>query len=312
MNRKGTCSHYYFCLAICVLMMLSGCAPLLIQSQPGPVELHCTESLKQGLNRLECRDGQSVLLYLPDYPLLKPENVTIVAVIHGYQADRSLEQGLASVTSKLECWYEFARDHNCILVGPLFDRARFHDDYQRLNLRGPRADLRLNRIVDELALLLPGINTSDFLLFGFSGGGQYVHRYAAFNPKRVRAAVAAGAGWYMWPEPELAYPVGFKMPRSFPGERPRIETLRQVPLLVLVGEDDVTSHDFRQLYQGINLDSLQGTTRLERAENWFNALHMYAESATFTVQFAIIPDTGHTISAGMLHQAGLFLEQYLE
>lgn len=48
-----------------------------------------------------------------------------------------------------------------------------------------------------------------FDLWGFSGGGQYVHRFMLFKPDApVRLAIAAGSGWYTAPDDHIDCPYG--------------------------------------------------------------------------------------------------------
>src|SRR5262249_10288121 len=86
------------------------------------------------------------------------------------------------------------------LGAPPFSK-RASADYQRLGRtgRGPRADLALHSILEEVAWLT-GASTARFYLFGFSGGAQFAHRYLMAHPHRVAGAVIASAGWYTYPD----------------------------------------------------------------------------------------------------------------
>jgi hypothetical protein len=196
-----------------------------------------------------------------------------------------------------------------VVLAPHFDEERFGNDYQRFNLPGLRADVRLNDLVEEAAKLIPGVLSERFLMFGFSGGGQFVHRYIAFNPGRVERAVCAAPGWYMWPDWSLPYPLGIA-PNSFPDDlRPQLRGLCKANLLVVVGENDSSQGTFRKSYKGHNLVTSQGWGRKERAENWIAALKQYAEreASPFRVALKVIPKTGHANYQGLLECAGKYL-----
>ena len=86
-----------------------------------------------------------------------------------------------------------------VVIAPWFDRAQFRG-YQRLLCHDgqTRADLALLAMLDDAADSL-GVDVSRFHLTGFSGGGQFAHRFAAFHADRVTACVTSAAGWYTFP-----------------------------------------------------------------------------------------------------------------
>ena len=61
-----------------------------------------------------------------------------------------------------------------------------------------------------------GVHTDKILIFGFSAGVHFAHRFALWKPERVKAFVAYSAAW--WSEPT--------------------EALRDVPALIVCGEAD--------------------------------------------------------------------------
>ena len=110
----------------------------------------------------------------------------------------------------------FAERYGVILVAPLFPKDRFCD-YQRLGRegRGERADHALNRILAEVRLLT-GTDINRLYMFGYSGGGQFVHRYALAYPERMARIVIAAAGWYTFPDQNVNYPRGIKKAKGLP------------------------------------------------------------------------------------------------
>jgi pimeloyl-ACP methyl ester carboxylesterase len=101
-------------------------------------------------------------------------------------------------------------------------------------------------------------------LFGFSGGGQFAHRYALFYPRRVARQVLGAPGWYTFPDPEHRYPLGL---RTAPPEWPKLTfnpgRFLRIPTLVLVGEHD--NRRDRELNRTRQVDVHQGLDRMERA-----------------------------------------------
>lgn len=263
--------------------------------------------LVPGYNTLNWSDGQYILVYLPSKLSLKQTEKKLLVIIHGYLGEKTGKDAEISVQRRLKPWTSFAENHNFVLVGPLFDNKRFSNNYQRLNIFGLRADLRLNEIVEYIMSIIPGVCSKEISLFGFSGGGQFVHRYVAFHPDKIRAAVAAGSGWYMWPKANLPYPLGYKLPFWMRTEQPEVTATCHVPLLVLVGENDIKKKQFRQFYRGYNLNKNQGYTRLVRAQNWYLSLQNVKNNQECLVDFQTIPHTGHQISQRLLFAA----QQYI-
>jgi len=135
-------------------------------------------------------------VYLPR--TLAPQ-ARIIAIVHGISE---------LPRQYLECFAPFAERHGAVLVAPHFSRPRFRD-YQRLGRsgRGARADQALERLVEEVARETHA-RAGRVFLFGYSGGGQFVHRYVMAHPQRVAAAVVGSAGWYTFPDAGRRYPRG--------------------------------------------------------------------------------------------------------
>ncbi len=155
-------------------------------------------------------------------------------------------------------------------MAPHFSRPRFRD-YQRLGRggRGARADQALERLVEEVARETHA-RAGRVFLFGYSGGGQFVHRYVMAHPQRVAAAVVGSAGWYTFPDAERRYPRGIRTRGDLAGVRFEPDAFLRVPLLVTVGERDVERD--ASLRQSEALDREQGRNRVERAERWVEAM----------------------------------------
>ena len=289
-----------------LLLHLIGCAPAApsLQHIPGQP----LTSLKAGLNTRSFHDGQLVYIYVSKKALANPKQARLLASIHSYSGRTNDAAGRAVVKRYVSMWKRLVEQHGWVIVSPHFDEERFNNDYQRLNPFGTRADIRLNDICEIVGQLLPGLPTEKLMLFGFSGSGQFVHRYAAVHPHRVERAVAASGAYYMWPDSNLPYPVGLDT-SNVPGTlRPQLRELCQLPLLILVGDSD---HDQGAFVRGRrhDLNRLQGAGRRERAENWVSAVRAVAEEQGWPCRLAIriIPDTPHRLSDGMFQVAASFL-----
>lgn len=181
----------------------------------------------------------------------------------------------------------FAEAEGVVLVAPRFSRTRF-PDYQRLGREGGdgRADLALARILDEVGSLT-GANVQRVSLFGFSGGGQFVHRFAMVHPQRVEAYVVGSAGWYTFPDAEARYPYGTRgMERVF-GEPFDVQAFLSIPATVVVGERDV--HPGTALRKTRRVEDAQGATRYERGQRWVAAMNKAAAATGLSAQVRFIP-----------------------
>ena len=227
-----------------------------------PTILEKGKKARQARKRLQRRvlqadPGQEYLVYVPS---TVADNAPLVVSVHGISRNAEQHARLLSTYSEM---------YGAVLVAPIFS-AEQHPDYQRLGRvgRGKRADLALNMIVAEVANMT-GATAEQFYLFGFSGGAQFVHRYAMANPHRVAGAVIAAAGWYTFPDATRRFPYGTRMTKKLPTVRFDAEEFLSVPMTVMIGANDDTQSGLRR---SARLDREQGVTRIERARRWFDAM----------------------------------------
>ena len=233
-----------------------------------------------------------------EYRLFVPKRIhpnrPVFVAVHGISRDAD---------EQLSAWAPHAARHGLVLVAPRFD-ARCFPDYQRLGRsgRGPRADHALLRVVEEVRSAL-ALHSRRLLLFGYSGGGQFVHRFAMAYPHVVRAAVVAASGWYTFPEPTSPYPFGLRVRHRLPGIRFRERALLRVPILVVVGDGDTARES--SLNRSRLVDRQQGRNRVERADNWCRAMRAAAERRKLPsrIDRQSIPAVAHSFSAAF--EAGL-------
>jgi len=196
------------------------------------------------------------------------------------------------------------------IIAPLFEAGRY-PNYQRLG-RGndPRADLALDAAVAQVASAVGLDREPQRLLFGYSGGGQFAHRYAATHPERVAAVVIGAAGWYTLPDPQRRFPHGL-------GRRTGLPTIDaaaylDIPMAVLVGHLD------RDRGAGFNCmgskDRDQGRTRVDRGRHFIGRMRCAAreQGLETTYRFELLPGVGHSFAdavdtGGLVHKVGAFL-----
>ncbi len=185
------------------------------------------------------------------------------------------------------------------LVVPVFQRKKY-TDYQRLGRHGygQRSDLALKSVLAEVGNETDASSPS-IVMFGYSGGGQFVHRFAMSYPRQVLRIAIAASGWYTFPDRRLPYPEGIGYCKDLPDVFLDPARFLQIPTLVLVGEHD--SIRDRTLNQSKNLDIRQGKDRIERARNWATAMRTAAAQYNYEtdIKFSVVPGCGHSFEECM-------------
>ncbi len=201
----------------------------------------------------------------------------------------------------LELLRPYAERSGAFLVAPQF-AADAYPDYQRLGRkgRGPRADLALIRLLNDLGRTL-SLDTGVVDIFGFSGGAQFAHRFAMAHPQRVRHLVLGAAGWYTMPDRGLSYPYGVADARGLNAVRLDALAAARLATLLLVGEHD-NSPDDEELNRSGIVCRTQGAGRLQRAQAWKRAMDAYARrrGETSAVDLRVLPGVGHSFREAVL------------
>ncbi|WP_421707746.1 alpha/beta fold hydrolase [Algihabitans sp.] len=196
-----------------------------------------------------------------------PDAVPLIAV-HGIQ------RGAYEKASLLR---ERAEALGRPLIAPLFDRQTW-PHYQQLVRKG-RADLALLALLEELRM--EGIwQTTQFDLFGHSGGAQFSHRFAMLYPHLVRRLIVGAAGWYTFPD-AAEFPLGLaarqdKRDDWGPKMEAGLNRFLRLPIQVYVGEHDCKPDENTR--SGPAIDRQQGPDRLTRARRWSHAVREAAEA----------------------------------
>jgi poly(3-hydroxybutyrate) depolymerase len=189
----------------------------------------------------------------------------------------------------------FADRHRYVVVAPLFPEAV---RYQELGLGGERADLRLMDLIDEVAGDL-SLQTDLFDLFGYSGGGQFAHRFLYVHPDRLRSVVIGAPGTVTLPTMQQRWPSGVRGLDVLAGVQVSLEAIRRPRVLLVVGDADVTLDDLNQ-----NPWAMQaGSTRLGRARS----LHASWLVAGIEHDFVEVPGAGHGLDDAIVAEACHFL-----
>jgi len=190
---------------------------------------------------------------------------------------------------------DYAEQTGSILYAPIFpagiDDPEDVDNYKFLEFRELRFDLLLIDMLDEFAATY-GVDVSQFLLTGFSGGAHFTHRFTFLHPERVRAASVAAPGVVTLLDAVKQWPAGVAGTAERLGRAVDFEAVSSVPWHLVIGEDD------REVWEigippgspwwieGVNdLDS----TRLVRLD----ALRRSLETNGARVEVDVVPGVSH-------------------
>jgi len=234
------------------------------------------------------RTTDSGCKYLLRLPVVPQSGAVPLVTVHG------ISRNAHEHATRLS---DIAERAGALLVAPIFGRER--RGYQRLRdaERQIATDLDLIEAL-RLAAAETGADTSKVNLLGFSGGGQFAHRFALIHPARIARLATVAAGWYTFPDTATAYPFGVAPATDTPLE-PDIGGLLRIPTLVAVGTRD-TERD-RSLRKGRRIDRIQGTDRVERARRWVDSMRRTARltGAPPAVMLEMLPRTGHSFAEAM-------------
>lgn len=224
----------------------------------------------------------SCLLSLP--PQLGPRTPLMISV-HGVTR-QPIEHLLA--------FAPLAARAGAALLVPYFSETQ-HRRYQQLvhPRRGERADLALIEMAQHVAER-HGLERERWHLFGYSGGAQFVHRFAMLHPHRVAALGVGAAGWYTLPDPELPYPQGLQGAAFLLGRALALPQFLKLPMRVWVGERD--NEPDRHLRDDPMIEARQGAHRLDRARHWVAAVEARASACGVVPDIAleVLPRAGHS------------------
>ncbi|WP_260293048.1 alpha/beta hydrolase [Sedimenticola hydrogenitrophicus] len=160
------------------------------------------------------------------------EGAPLMVAVHGISCNAK---------SQVRQFVVLAERYGVILAAPRFTAAQF-PAYQRLGVRRgavcSRPDQALHALVEEVGMLT-GARTDRLFLFGHSGGGQFVHRYAMAYPQKVQAVTMGAPGWYTFPDDRRRFPRGVATANAPQVGELCPEQFLQVPMAVFVGARDI-------------------------------------------------------------------------
>jgi poly(3-hydroxybutyrate) depolymerase len=228
----------------------------------------------------------SYCLYVPPDFDADPAGHALIVAVHGTGR---------TMTAYRDGFSAFARFNKCVVLAPLFPVGPRGDDYadgfKYLQEGDIRYDLVLLAMIAEAGARL-GTEFARFMLFGFSGGGHFAHRFFYLHPDRLAAVSIGAPGAVTLIDDSRPYWVGTADLAARFGIALDLPALRRVPVQMVVGAADIETWEItyrpgsRNYMDGIN-DS--GRTRIERN----TALRRNFEAHGIGVRQDIVPNVAH-------------------
>ncbi|WP_436698765.1 alpha/beta hydrolase [Nocardioides sp. BYT-33-1] len=203
----------------------------------------------------------------------------------------------------LDAFAERARAERAIVMTPLFpigiDGPNDIHNYKGIEAAGVRYDEVLLAMVAEVAERW-SVDVSRFFLHGFSGGGQFAHRFAMLHPDRLTAVSVGAPGQVTLPTAALWWRGIGDLEERF-GIAFDAAAFAAVPMQVVVGSLDDDSADLRAM--GADRDV---AGRLTQARGLTEALRALGA----TVRLDVVQGAGHD-GAAMIGAVEEFLAEQL-
>jgi len=225
-------------------------------------------------------------MYVPPGFDADPAGHTLIVAVHGTGR---------TMTTYRDGFSAFARYNRCVVLAPLFPVGVLGDDYadgfKYLREGDIRYDHVLLAMIEEAGARL-GTVFGRFMLFGFSGGGHFAHRFFYLHPANLLAVSIGAPGAVTLLDDRHDYWVGTRDFAAVFGAAPDVAAMRGVAVHLVVGAADIETWEIdyqpgnRNYKPGIN-DT--GRTRIERN----TALRRNFEAHGIAVRQDIVPNVPH-------------------
>ena len=238
---------------------------------------------------LQADQRVSYCLYVPES--LKADqdrsSVRLIVAMHGTGR---------TATAYRDGFGPLAERTRSIVLAPLFPVGLIEpgelSNFKRIKFHDMRFDLLLLAMVEEVAKKYGLDPKQRFLLFGFSGGGQFVHRFYYLHPEHLAAVTIGAPGSLTQIDDSRDWWVGTRNFKEEFGTGLDLEAMRKVRVQMIVGALDTETWEItikpgdRIWMEGAN-DA--GRTRIDR----LRTLAANYEKNGIPVRLDIVPGIGH-------------------
>jgi pimeloyl-ACP methyl ester carboxylesterase len=233
------------------------------------------------------------------------EDTKVLFVIHGNS--RNAEDYLSA-------WIPHIKNKNVIVAAPQFNKANF-SNFFLLEMAESSGNVNKDKskyINNSISLFFNYIKSKfsldieTYSMFGHSAGAQFTHRYMLLSrDKRISNAVVANAGWYTFIS-NADFPYGIKSsPIIISDEHLRWFMSNKVNLLI--GSEDIGSKSLNSSKGA----KLQGITRVDRANSYFNSLITKAEDSNYALRwnYRVLDNVDHDFKKVTPYAASILLRE---
>lgn len=242
-------------------------------------------SLRQGETRA-AQDPRFGLAWLSS--AAPGQTAPLVVAVHGSHRDHLATR---------DAFLPLAESRPLHVLAPLFPEglteAGYGDGYKFLSEPGIDYVALLDGMIAGFAAEHGPVQGKP-LLFGFSGGAQFAHRYALFRAARLSGLVIAAPGAVTLPRADLPWWPGLAGAAAATGYTPDLPSLRAIPVLVTIGAEDRSPGILRDdpaLRHGSAHAGAAGADRIARAQ----ALRRALADQGVAVALIQIPGAGHAL-----------------
>lgn len=190
---------------------------------------------------------------------------------------------------------DFAEQEQCIILAPLFPCGIIEpgelNNYKFIEYHGIHYDHVLLEMVDEIAQAYR-LDASRFLMYGFSGGGHFAHRFFYLHPRRLLGVSIGAPGVVTLLDEGHDWWVGVRDLEARFGIALDLPAMREAPVQMVIGGDDtetweitIAPHHARWMPGA----DIQGVNRQDRMAS----LKASFERHGIAVRQDTVPGVGH-------------------
>jgi len=170
----------------------------------------------------------SYSLYIPEnYDEDKIKTYNLAVIVHG---------SMRNYQEYIDEFVDFAEETNTVILAPLFPGGVTDkwesDSYKFVRVDGEKFDLILLGMIKEVGEEFKKVKVKKIMMHGYSGGGQFVHRFFYFHPDRLLSISIGAPGNVTLLDEGASWYVGTKDISI------DIKKMQEVKVLMVVGKKD--------------------------------------------------------------------------
>ncbi|PVH71678.1 poly hydrolase [Cadophora sp. DSE1049] len=228
----------------------------------------------------------------PRDPSNTQQLLPLLVVIHGTSRKAS---------ELVESLIPFAQEKRCAVLAPLFpmgiDGPDDVDSYKLLRSKTMRSDLAVLSMLEEISIRWPGLSTDKVFLCGYSGGGQFAHRFMYLYPERLHAVSIGAPGRTTLLDKDLDWPHGIQNTSDIFGIIVDPASIAEISSIQLVvGENDYAiygGNGFSEWLEGMKRKMEDANGDVDRDGNHMERIEKGWAELDIQARLDIVPGVAH-------------------